>query len=94
METTMSRGLEQFDPTVERIDDYKERFDYYCVANGVGNDRKKALFLTKIGQKMFSNLKVWVSPTALSDFSLDDIVTRLRAHTVPETSSERTRCER
>ncbi|KAL5493850.1 hypothetical protein EMCRGX_G015084 [Ephydatia muelleri] len=57
METTMSRGLEQFDPTVERIDDYKERFDYYCVANGVGNDRKKALFLTKIGQKMFSNLK-------------------------------------
>eukprot|EP00731_Ephydatia_muelleri_P009464 Em0005g50a len=85
METTMSRGLEQFDPTVERIDDYKERFDYYCVANGVGNDRKKALFLTKIGQKMFSNLKVWVSPTALSDLSLDDIVTRLRARTVPET---------
>ena len=33
METTMSRGLEQFDPTVERIDDYKERFDDYCVAN-------------------------------------------------------------
>lgn len=32
--------------------------------------------------KMFSNLKVWVSPTALSDLSLDDIVTRLR---VPET---------
>ena len=35
---------------------------------------EKTLFLTKIGQKMFSNLKVWVSPTALSDLSLDDIV--------------------
>ena len=48
----MSKGLEQFDPAVEQIDDYKERFDYYCVANGVGKDWKKALFMTKIGQKL------------------------------------------
>ena len=67
MESSISRGMEQFDPAVERIDDYKERFDYYCVANGIGNDRKKALFLTKIAQRMFANLKVWVSPTLLSD---------------------------
>ena len=26
METPMSRGLKQFDQTVERIDDYEERF--------------------------------------------------------------------
>eukprot|EP00731_Ephydatia_muelleri_P005994 Em0003g242a len=77
--------MEQFDPAVERLDDYKERFDFYCVANGIGNDRKKALFLTKIGQRMFANLKVWVSPTSLSDLSFDDIITRLRARTVPQT---------
>eukprot|EP00731_Ephydatia_muelleri_P021182 Em0013g909a len=58
MESSISRGKEQFDPAVERLDDYKERFDFYCVANGIGNDRKKALFLTKIGQRMFANLKL------------------------------------
>ncbi|KAL5479489.1 hypothetical protein EMCRGX_G023016, partial [Ephydatia muelleri] len=55
---------EQFDPAVERLDDYKERFDFYCVANGIGNDRKKALFLTKIGQRMFANLKFEVDTGA------------------------------
>ena len=60
MET--ARSSDPFDPNVESIDDYKERFDYYCTAHGIADERKKALFLTRIGQKMYTKLKVWVSP--------------------------------
>ena len=28
-------GVEPFDPTLEQIDDYKERFDYFCIAHGI-----------------------------------------------------------
>ena len=27
-----------FEPKSERIDDYKERFDFYCVAHGVAEE--------------------------------------------------------
>ena len=79
------RNLDPFDPELERIEDYKERFDFYCVAHGVAEERKKALFLTGMGQKMYTRLKIWVSPTPLHDLSLDEIVAKLKARTVPET---------
>jgi len=61
MET--ARMSDPFDPDAETIDDYKERFDFYCTAHGIADERKKALFLTRIGQKMYTKLKVLVSPT-------------------------------
>ena len=36
-----SRGVEPFDPTLEQIDDYKERFDYFCIAHGIAEAKKK-----------------------------------------------------
>ena len=39
-----------------------EHIRFYCVAHDVTYDRKKALFLTRIGPKMYAKLKVWVSP--------------------------------
>lgn len=80
-----SRGVEPFDPTLEQIDDYKERFDFYCVAHGIAEGRQKALFLTRIGQTMYLKLKHWVSPTKLSDLSLDEIVDQLKTRTSAET---------
>ena len=80
-----SHNSEPFDPELERIDDYKERFDFYCTAHEVADERKKALFLTRIGSKMYSKLKVWVSPTSLNDLSLDEIVAKLKARTIPQT---------
>lgn len=50
------RLSDPFDPDVESIDDYKERFDYYCTAHEIADKRKKALFLTRIGQKMYTKL--------------------------------------
>ena len=42
-----------FDAKNEQIEDYKERFDFYCVAHGVAEEKQKALFLTSIGQQMY-----------------------------------------
>ena len=53
-----------------------------CTAHGIADERKKALFLTRIGQKMYTKLKVWVSPTSIGGLSLD--ITRLKAQTLPE----------
>ena len=44
-----------FDPKNKWIDDYKERFDFYCVAHGVAEGKQKALFLISIGQEMYAN---------------------------------------
>ena len=76
-----SRGVEPFDPTLEQIDDYKERFDYFCIAHGVTEGKQKALFLTRIGQTMYLKLKTWVSPKKLSELSLDEIVAQLKSQT-------------
>ena len=43
--------LETFDPAVESMDDYKERFDFYCTAAGVHQDQLKALFLARVGRE-------------------------------------------
>ena len=48
--------VESFDPTTDWIEDYKERFDFYCTAHGIAKDKQKALFITRIGQKMYTKL--------------------------------------
>ena len=58
-----SSVLGLFDPKNEWIDDYKERFDFYCVAHGVEENKQKALFLTSIGQQMYAKLKTWIRPS-------------------------------
>ena len=70
--------LESFNAGVEDIDDYKERFDFHCTANQIADGRRKALFFTRIGRDAFLKLKVLVSPTPLSDLSLDQIITMMR----------------
>ena len=69
----------------ERIDDYKERFDFYCVAHGVEENKQKVLFLTSIGQQMYVKLKTWIRPSTFSDLSLAQIVAQLKEHTTEET---------
>ena len=73
-------SLESFNPAVESIEDYKERFDFYCTAHQIPEARRKALFLTRIGRDAFAKLKTLVSPTPLSDVSLTVIVTTMTQH--------------
>ena len=77
--------VEPFDPATEQIEDYKERFDFYCTAHGIIEDKQKALFSTRVGQKMYAKLITWISPTSFSDLFLDEIVEKLKVRTHTET---------
>ena len=86
----MAHGsLREFDPTKESIEDFKERFEFYCTANNIRGEgeharRKRALFITLLGQETFAKLKVLTSPTPVSDFTLDAIMEKLLGHYRPQ----------
>ena len=77
--------VEPFHPATKRIEDYKERFDCYCTAHGIAEDKQKALFLMRIGQKMYTYFKIWISPTLFSDLSLNKMVEKFKVRTRAET---------
>ena len=77
--------LEAFDPTVESVDDYKERFDFHCTALEICEERQKALFLMRIGREVFVKVKTLASPTPLTELSLAQIVTFMKQHYKKET---------
>lgn len=87
----MAHGaLKEFDPEKESIEDFRERFEFYCVANKFKNEgddvrRKKALFITLLGHSTFAKLKTLASPTPVSDLTMDDIMEFLLAHYRPQT---------
>ena len=85
----MAHGnLREFDPKKESVEDFHERFEFYCVANGIREDnaaKKKAMFITLLGQENFAKLKVLASPTTVNDLSLDAIVQLLSQHFRPAT---------
>ena len=76
--------LEPFDAASEVLTDYLERFDFYCVANDVRSESKKrAIFLTSIGQATFEKAKALISPRALDATPFEDIKNALKAHFSP-----------
>ena len=88
----MAHGnLREFDPKKELIEDFHERFDFYCLANNIHDNneenlrRKKALFITLLGQVTFARLKILASPTPVSELTLDAIMERLIGHYRPQT---------
>ena len=85
----MAHGnLREFNPKKESIEDFHERFEFYCVANGISGDnadKKKAMFITLLGQETFARLKILASPTNISELSLDAIMQHLTQHFRPTT---------
>lgn len=73
-----SQQTDYFDPKNERIEDYKERFNF--TTHAIEKERKKALVLTRIGQAAYSKLKTLVSPTPMADLTLQQIVEKLASH--------------
>ena len=61
--------------TKETIDDFRQRFEFYCAANNIKSDdeaqqvRKKALFITMLGQTTFAKLRDLASHDAVSGLS-------------------------
>jgi len=88
----MSHGnLCKFDPRKEPIEDFCERFEFYCLANNIKDTegdaqrRKKALFITLLGQATFAKLKVLANPTPVSGLTLEAIMQHLIEHYQPQT---------
>ena len=90
-EDKMAHGaLKEFDAEKELIEDLKEKFEFYCVANKFKNEgedlrRKKALFVTLLGHSTFAKLKTLASPTQVSELAMDDIMELRLAHFRPQT---------
>ena len=77
----MAHGtLWEFTANKESIEDFHQRFKFYCLSNNIkecdeaqGN-HKKALFITLVGQATFAKLRDLASPCVIADILLDDIV--------------------
>ena len=77
--------LGEFRAGVERIDEYKERFELYRLANAVpiGDDhvaRRKAIVLKSVGASTYSLLRTLVRTRQPQHLELDDIIQQLRNH--------------
>ena len=83
----MAHGnLREFDASKENIDDFRQRFEFYCLANNIKDgdatqqNRKKALFLTLVGQATFAKLRDLPSPREITEISLDEIMELLKTY--------------
>ncbi|XP_043246076.1 uncharacterized protein LOC122393776 isoform X4 [Amphibalanus amphitrite] len=76
--------LEPFDAQSEILTDYLERFEFYCVANEVRSEsKKKAIFLSSVGQSTFEKVKALISPQTLDAASFEEIKNVLKVHFSP-----------
>ena len=90
--TRMAHGnIREFDPTKESIEDFQQCFEFYCLANNIKTEdeaqiaRKKAVFVTMLGQATFAKLRDLANPRAITDLTLADIMDVLTAHYRPHT---------
>ena len=77
--------LKEFDPEKESMEDYKERFDFCCVAikfKNEGDDirHKKGAIVSLLGHSTFVKLKTLETPTPFTDLTMDTIIELLLAH--------------
>ena len=50
-------SISNFDESIEDFDSYCSRINFYLIANSVKEDKKKAVFVTLLGPKVFSLLQ-------------------------------------
>jgi len=87
----MAHGnLREFDPRKESIEDFRERFEFYCLANNIKDTKgdsqrqKKTFFITLLGWATFAKLKVLVNPTPVSNLTLEAVMQHLIGHYWPQ----------
>jgi hypothetical protein len=90
--------MEQFDPNNTVFSEYKERLDYYFIANDIEDDepdKKKAVFLTIIGPKQYSLLRDLCAPQKIADKTYEELCKLMQNHhePVPPMYLQRTKFE-
>ena len=95
------RFVVPFDTTQEELSEYAERLGYYFIANDItGEEKQRAILLNAVGASTYRLLKTLVSPSNLTDLSVEEIVARAKAHFNPKPSpivkryDFNTRCQR
>ena len=85
MATGRHGKISDFRPGIDSVEDYKERFLLYCVANDIltDEDKGKAVFLTCVGVTTYNLLKNLVRPQKPQDLSLDELLKALQKHYQP-----------
>ncbi|KAK0144661.1 Gag polyprotein [Merluccius polli] len=63
---------------------YTERFEYFVLANGIGQDKQVATFLTVMGVKTFNLIRALAQPKKPGELTYQEIVTALTAHFSPK----------
>ena len=60
----MAHGnIREFDPVKDSVEVFKQRFEFYCLVNNIKAEhyiqiaRKKAVFVTMLGQTTFAKLR-------------------------------------
>ena len=80
-------ALAAFNPQEKDWSKYSERFTFSFTANGITTDAKKrAIFLSCCGPATFRLLRILVLPSALDDFSFDDLMVKVKEHKEPQPS--------
>ena len=86
MSGTLGR-VEEFDGNKDDWQQYVERLEYFFIANSIdGAERKRAVFLSLIGQSTYKTLRNLLSPDKPGDRSYADLVDTLSKHYKPAPS--------
>ena len=87
----MAHGvLREFDPVKESIEDLREHFDFYCLANNIRGNGKAATQWKQAPSSYpswpgtFAKLKTLASPTPVNELLFDRIMEHLILHYKPQ----------
>uniref|UniRef100_A0AAV2JE52 Gag protein n=1 Tax=Knipowitschia caucasica TaxID=637954 RepID=A0AAV2JE52_KNICA len=75
--------MDTFDSSIEDWSIYVERFDQYCLANGIEDERKVAVLLSLMGAKTYNLLRSLIAPAKPADKTIEEITRTLKNHLNP-----------
>ena len=82
--------IPEFDPSEDNFGTYSRRVEQYFIANGVKEEddvRRRAIFLSVVGGKVFSLLEDLIAPAKVDSISYKDIIKILLDHFEPAPSA-------
>ena len=79
MATPSIGKVTEFNPEEnQETESYLEKFEWFCEANNIAEERKKAVFLASVGTKTYDILRRLCEPKLLKEKTFGEIVTLFR----------------
>ena len=80
-------SISAFDSSQEDWVEYAERLEHYFVANGIDNaDVQRAILFTSVGPSTYRLIKTLSLPRKPTDYSFQELVTKVKTHFHPKPS--------